>query len=352
MTNKGINVFAIFMKRLYLKSSVLFFLGVLFMSCSTIYKTSEFSLDNSPLAPDYGKEENWAVLPHLWNSSLEEIVGTSKKKNADVFYVYPTLLTDKNDPSWNADIKDISIRRDILEKAIVFQASAWVKAANLYVPFYRQAHYRIFFEPYSKQGKGAGVIAYQDVKKAFEYYLENYNNSKPIIIAAHSQGSIHAIRLLKDFFDGKPLQKKLIAAYLVGTRVNIDEFTSIPLLKTPEAVGGFVSWNTYKMNHLPKSYEKWFKGGVVSNPISWDESLKGSNKQHLGVLASNKKIYPNSLSVKKTDGILWSTLPKVKKRFLLSFIKNYHFADINLFWKDIQENAIIRTTNWLKINQE
>jgi hypothetical protein len=76
------------MKRLYLKSSVLFFLGVLFMSCSTIYKTSEFSLDNSPLAPDYGKEENWAVLPHLWNSSLEEIVGTSKKKRMLMFFMF------------------------------------------------------------------------------------------------------------------------------------------------------------------------------------------------------------------------------------------------------------------------
>jgi hypothetical protein len=309
-------------------------------------------LSSSPTEPDYNNEENWAVLPSLWNQSLEEIVGKPEEKRADVFYVYPTLLTDKNDPSWNADIKDISIRREILEKAVAFQASAWVKAANLYVPFYRQAHYRIFFEPYSKQGKGAGVIAYQDVKKAFEYYLENYNNLNPIIIAAHSQGSIHAVRLLKDFFDGKPLQKRLIAAYLVGTRVNTDEFSSIPLLKRPEAVGGFVSWNTYKMNHLPKSYEKWYKGGVVSNPITWDESNTGPIERHLGVLTSNREIYPNSLSVQKIDGMLWSTLPKIKKRLLLSFVKNYHFADINLFWKDIQQNAVVRTDNWFKLNQK
>ncbi len=335
-----------------MKSAISFFTGVLFLSCSSIYKTSEFSLASSPLAPDYEKLENWAVLPHLWNSSLEEIAGKSKEKKADVFYIYPTLLTDKKDASWNADIKEASIRRNILEKAVAFQASAWVKAANLYVPFYRQAHYRIFVEPYSSQGEEAGVMAYQDIKKAFKYYLENYNNSKPIIIAAHSQGAIHAIGLLKEFFDEKPLQKKLIAAYLVGTRVNVDEFRSIPLLNNPDAIGGFVSWNTYKMNHLPKSYEKWFKGGVVSNPINWDESIKGNSKQHLGVLASNKKIYPNSLSVQKTNGILWSTLPKIKKRFILSFIKNYHFADINLFWKDIQENAVIRTNNWLKLNQE
>ena len=335
-----------------MKSFILFFVWILLLSCSSVYKTSEFSLSSSPTEPDYNNEENWAVLPSLWNQSLEEIVGKPEEKRADVFYVYPTLLTDKNDPSWNADIKDISIRREILEKAVAFQASAWVKAANLYVPFYRQAHYRIFFEPYSKQGKGAGVIAYQDVKKAFEYYLENYNNLNPIIIAAHSQGSIHAVRLLKDFFDGKPLQKRLIAAYLVGTRVNTDEFSSIPLLKRPEAVGGFVSWNTYKMNHLPKSYEKWYKGGVVSNPITWDESNTGPIERHLGVLTSNREIYPNSLSVQKIDGMLWSTLPKIKKRLLFSFVKNYHFADINLFWKDIQLNAVVRKDNWFKLNQK
>jgi hypothetical protein len=50
--------------------------------------------------------------------------------------------------------------------------------------------------------------------------------------------------------------------------------------------------------------------------------------------------------------MLWSSLPKIKKRFLLSFIKNYHFADINLFWKDIQENAVQRTQTWLSQKKE
>ena len=335
-----------------MKSFILFFVGILLLSCSSVYKTSEFSLSSSPTEPDYKNQENWAVLPSLWNQSLEEIVGKPEEKKADVFYIYPTLLTDKKDDSWNADIYDKYTRRNVLEKAVSYQASAWVKAANLYVPFYRQAHYRIFFEPYSKQGKGAGVIAYQDVKNAFNYYLENYNKSKPIIIAAHSQGTIHAKQLLKEFFDGKPLHKRLIAAYLIGARVDENEFKSIPVLNTPISTGGFVSWNTYKINHLPKSYEKWYKGGVVSNPITWDESNLGPIERHLGVLTSNREIYPNSLSVQKIDGMLWSTLPKIKKRLLLSFIKNYHFADINLFWKDIQQNAVLRTDNWFKLNQK
>jgi hypothetical protein len=70
-------------------------------------------LSSSPTEPDYNNQENWAVLPNLWNQSLEEIVGKPEEKKADVFYVYPTLLTDKKDASWNADIYDKHTRSNV-----------------------------------------------------------------------------------------------------------------------------------------------------------------------------------------------------------------------------------------------
>ena len=313
--------------------------------------SSEFNQENLPPAPNYNQSVSWAVLPDKWNSSLSQIVGKPNKKQADVFYIYPTLFVDRKDENWNSDIYNPITRKDVIEKAVVNQASAWVKAANLYVPFYRQAHYRIFVEPYAAQGKQAGVIAYQDVKKAFIHFIENFNESRPIIIASHSQGSIHGKRLLKEFFDGKPLQKKLIAAYLIGARIYKNEFKHIPLLEKPNEIGGFVSWNTYKKNHLPKKYDDWYRGGVVSNPITWDKSVFGPREKHLGVLGYEKKIYPQSLNTQIIDGMLWSSLPRIKKRFFLSFIKNYHFADVNLFWKDIEQNALLRTQQWIKKNK-
>jgi len=325
---------------------------LLLISCKTTYQTTDFIGAQVPQAPDYSNETSWAVLPKIQAKILKDFERIQEQKSADVFYVYPTLLVDKKDSSWNADIFDVSFRDEVIEKAVTYQASAWSKAANLYVPFYRQAHYRIFVEPYANQGVLAGELAYEDVKSAFEYYLANYNNSRPIIIAAHSQGAIHAKRLLKDFFEGKVLKRQLIAAYLVGTKMEKEQYKSLPVLVRPDQIGGFVSWNTYKINHLPKNYKKFYKGGVVTNPITWDSSTIGEKELHLGVLGSDKKIYPKSLSVQKVDGMLWSTLPKIKNRFLLSFIKNYHFADINLFWKDIQENAVLRTKKWLDQNSK
>ena len=69
--------------------------------------------------------------------------------------------------------------------------------------------------------------AYRDIKSAFQYYLKHENNGRPIMIVSHSQGTLHAGQLLKDFFEDQPLQKQLVAAYLVGIAVKDDYFQSI-----------------------------------------------------------------------------------------------------------------------------
>ncbi len=331
------------------------FLFFIFINCKIAYETSVFDKDKIPAKPNYSSVESWAAIPGSYPQDLIDITGEYSEKEADVFYIYPTLFSDKKNPSLNADIFDECFRKEIIQKAIKYQASAWLSSANLYAPLYRQAHYRIFSEPYSivnlrneSPGFGAWILAYEDLKNAFEYYLENYNNGKPIIIAAHSQGTMHAIQLMKDYFDEKPLKEKLVAAYLIGTRILPNEFKSIKPMTNPDDVGGFVSWNTYKMNNLPK--EKWFKGGVTTNPISWGAKNYSVKEEHKGLLFKDGKIYPRALSVKVSDGILWSTVPKIPGRIFLSFVKNYHYADINLFWLDISENARKRVYQWHLVN--
>ena len=42
-----------------------------------------------------------------------------------------------------------------------------------------------------------------------------------------------------------------------------------------DEIGGFVAWNTYKINKYPRknTYEEYFRGGVTSNPITWIKSV-------------------------------------------------------------------------------
>jgi hypothetical protein len=315
---------------------------------SSKYKSIPFSEENIPAPPDYSLDNSWAVLPSKYPKPLIEIIGNTKPDSAAVFFIYPTLLLDPEDISWNSDIYKKQIRDDVINKAVKYQASAWASAGELYVPFYRQAHIRIFTSPYNESR--AWELAYSDLKKSFEYFLKYHRKNRPIIIASHSQGAIHAKRLLQEYFDGTDLQNELVAAYLIGTQIKINDFKNLKPLESKEETGGYVSWNTYKKNRYPKKYNQWFKGGVVTNPINWNSDQSSDISEHLGILYIDDKIYPKSVKVYKTDGLLWTSVPKVPNRILLNFIKSYHYADINLFWADIKKNSKDRLNAWFKNN--
>ena len=316
-------------------------------SCKGTFHSVPFIEANTPPKPNYENEHNWAILPTKYTTKLTEIARTSGQElEADVFYVYPTLITNKKDTRWNIAINDVEQQEKVVNKAVHFQASAWATSGKIYVPYYRQAHIRSY-RMLANGGKEALTLAYSDVKAAFEVYLKKYNQGRPIIIASHSQGTTHTSLLLKDFFDDKPLQKQLVAAYLIGIGIDKNEFNSIKVMTNPDETGGFVSWNTYKKNKLPKKYEGWYKGKVSSNPITWDTNMTTSREDHKGFLFSNDRIYDKALKLQVIDGMLWTTLPRFPLRVFIMFKKNYHVGDVNLFWKDIQENAELRTKSWL-----
>ena len=322
---------------------------VFLLSCKTTYETQNFKLENSPETPDYNLSSSWAVLPSKYSPEFQNYASNALDTlQADVFYVYPTLNLDKEDLRWNVPIDDVIQNKKVLEKAVLMQASALAISGKVYTPFYRQAHIRSY-KMFNNGGKEALELAYQDVKKSFEVYLKKYNNGRPIIILSHSQGSTHASRLLADFFDGKELQKKLVAAYIPGMRIQPDQFNSIQPMTKPDQIGGFVSWNTFKKVHYPKLDKNWYDGGVTINPVTWDNSKFTTLDQHKGFLYTNNKIYEKALKVEITDGLVWSSNPKFSMRLFMSLIKNYHSGDINLFWQDIRENSLLRLKTYLKL---
>ncbi len=333
------------LKSYYIK---LFFILMICSSCEVTYRTVSFTEKNSPPKPDFHDEVNWAVLPSKYTKKLEEVTSDAAEDlKADVFYVYPTLITDKKDTRWNSSINDVEQQEKVLNKAVHFQASAWATSGKVYVPYYRQAHIRSY-RMLENGGTEALMLAYSDVKSAFEVYLKKYNQGRPIIIASHSQGTTHTRLLLKDFFDDKPLQKQLVAAYLIGIGIDKNEFKTIKPMIQANEIGGFVSWNTYKKNKLPKKYDRWYKGKVSSNPVTWNTSKSSSRDEHKGFLFSNDKIYDKALKLQVIDGMVWTTLPRFPLRVFIMFKKNYHIGDVNLFWKDIQENAVLRTNSWFE----
>ena len=329
-----------------INSLVLFISIVVLQSCSKRYLSSVYQPVSTSI--DYTDLDNWAVHPQNTPSQLDFVKTEDNPYDVDIFYIHPTITTSRKNPAWNGVISDTNYREATLNTAIKYQCSAWYGLGRTFAPFYRDAHIRSFQEQFKPVGgDDAQRSAYEDIKAAFNHYLTHENNGRPIVLVSHSQGTLHAAQLLKDFFEGQPLQKQLVAAYLVGIAIKEKDFKSIPFLTKPEETGGFVTWNTYKKNHLPDDYEQWYKGSLTTNPITWDEQKITTYDQHKGLTFYDGKLYPNSVKIELIDGMIWTRTPKVPKRFWLSFIKDYHFADITIFWKDIRENTRMRIEAFL-----
>lgn len=298
---------------------------------------------------DYSNPNNWAVLPDHYPKELETFGLKRLNDSIDVFYVYPTLLTDKKDERWNVEMTDSIQHEKVLKGAIQFQASAFTEVGAVYSPYYRQAHLRAYYE-LENGGKEALLFAYEDVKSAFDYYLKNFNNGRGIILVGHSQGSTHLGFILRDFFDNQPLQKQLIAAYIPGIGFDKDQFNTIQLMIEPNAIGGFVTWNTFKRKVDNESF-KFYKNKACINPVTWDTTSFAPRETHKGFLFSNSKLYEQSFETHLGNGIIWISTPHFPFRYLAFTMKHYHVGDINLFWEDIHQNALLRSKKYIEGNK-
>lgn len=340
-----------------MKHTVLFiFFTLMICSCGITYNTS-YSFKEIPRhqQPDYSKHEHWAALPFKKDYAdevpTEHLKDQQTNSKTDVFFVHPTTFGEQQSPEWNANIDDSITNYYTDFWAIRHQASIFNNVGKIYAPRYRQAHIKSYYH-LEEGGKDAILLAYADIKKAFEYYLEHYNQGRPFIIAAHSQGSTHASFLIRDYIDKTPLADKMIAAYLVGMSIKKDQYENIPPCLYEHQINCFVSWQTYSEGYLPEdSFDEYRENAFAINPISWsvDEDYSNLN-EHKGLLMYNfKTVYKRSLKAKvnKKKNIVWITQPKVPFAFLLKR-KNYHVADYNLYWFNIRENAALRVEEYFK----
>jgi hypothetical protein len=328
-----------------------FLLLILAIACSR-KPSGVFLASELPKKPDYADPDSWAALPtkkdsaDLFPSSLENRQDTAK---VDVFFLYPTSFTGKaDDHEWNAAIDEENINLKTDRTSIKFQASIFNGVARVFAPRYRQAHLNSFFtKDHKRDGENALRIAYEDVRAAFKYYLDYYNDGRPIIIAGHSQGGLHGRTLLEEFFDTTELKDKLVAAYLVGYPVYRDQYENIPVCETADQTGCFCSWRTYKQGYELERSKDLDKIAVV-NPITFTnkEGWVPKDKNQGAILFDLDKIMVGNVGAEIHNGILWSSKPKFKGSWLY-WTKNYHPGDFNLFYMNVRENVATRVKEYL-----
>jgi hypothetical protein len=329
---------------------LIFGLAVLafFFSCAPAYTKHvlDYNYLHGDKIPDYSKLEYWAAHPYKKDPSdsvpapLKSI--TVRDSVVDVFFVHPTTYGSKADTAWNADINDALTNARTDYTTILYQASVF-NECRVFAPRYRQAHIRSYFSQDTSGNRKAFDIAYEDIKTAFQYYLDHYNNGRPIVIASHSQGTTHAKRLLKDFFENKPLKNRLVAAYLIGMSISKNYFTDLSPCRDSAQTGCFVGWRTYRKGYEPEFVRKENGDGLVTNPLTWtstDEyAPKSLNKG--GVLRKFNIVERHVADAQIHNDVLWIHKPHFRGS-LLYRSKNYHIGDINLFYMNIRENLRTR----------
>lgn len=241
--------------------------------------------DGTPPKPDYGETNSWDALPSSWSCAtvVPAECGESRQATApaDVFYVHPTSFMASQ---WNAPIDDLQANLLTGVGQLTQQASAFNGVAKVYAPRYRQVSQ-------SAQGtddlwntgqnrsheadplQRAMDFAYSDVQDAFEHFLP-HNEGRPLVLASHSQGTMHAKRLLNYIAAKHPyVLKRLVAAYLLGNTIAVDGELPVPICGTASQTGCFVSWNTLIVgadaSHWLDKLPTGVRRAACVNPLSW-----------------------------------------------------------------------------------
>ena len=328
---------------------------LLFSSCSDKYQAykNRYQFKSDDKKPDFSNLNYWAAHPLKWDPSDSIPKPLRKEKRdtlVDVFFLHPTMYTmELKDSNLNADIDDAYLNAKTDYSSILFQASVFNQHARIYAPRFREAHISAYFTSDTLASINAFATAYADIKTAFEYYLKNYNHGRPIIIASHSQGSTHALQLLKDFFENKPLQKQLIAAYIVGMTIPPNSFSALKMCEDSLQTGCVCGWRTFREGYKAPYIEAEKEFSLVTNPITWKtDSEYAHKKMNSGsVLLKFNKVYQQTTDAQIHEGVVWVKRPTFPWSFLYS-TKNYHVGDINLYYMNIRENVAQRINSYFR----
>jgi len=316
------------------------FVLIFITSCGSIVDVPVNYFPDTYEAPDYSISTNWASHPDIDDNAdrvpNDKFTDNQEIADVDVFFVHPTSFASQR--KWNLELDNDRIHRRTDVGTMLHQASVFNGSCRVFAPRYRQATLQSYFVKTAKR-EDAFELAYEDVKAAFEYYLENENNGRPFILAGHSQGTYHLVSLIHEKIEGKLLANRMVAAYLIGMPIYESFFRYLKPCRTEYSTGCYVSWNSIVHGHE----DEFFKEAVVTNPLTWTmDTAYASAELNKGTVMWNfKKIQEQKADAQIHNGMLWVNKPDVPGKFFVR-TKNYHPFDYNLFWVNIRENVDMR----------
>lgn len=296
---------------------------------------------------DYSNIANWAYFE-----------SDATDKNADVFFVCPTVYFGSDD-SYNMELTDEDTKESFLG-ATNMEKGIYDADSRFFAPYYSQVGFNVYSMG-SSDSEQYFELAFDDVKSAFEYYYENCNDDRPIILAGFSQGSDMCIRLLKECFKDKDRQDQLIACYAIGWRITDEEIKEYPQLKFAEGesdTGVIISFNSEAENiddslMIPKGIKT-----LSINPLNWKtDSTIADKSLNLGACFTN---YDGKIE-KEINNLTGAYIDDVRGALKVNDVTPeeypagidifeegiYHLYDYQFFYRNLQNNVQTRINSYL-----
>jgi len=359
-------------KPFLLAGLVLFFMTliVIYLYRDDIFQTIQdprqpFQTYTKPVAPDYSMAEAWLAQPDLTQDPYEH------PSAGDVFVVVPSVY--RGGKHWVLRSDDLKRKNKLQRIVRPNYVAPYGSAGRLFAPYYRQASLYSFMTA-REDARKAQDFAYQDVKRAFNVFLENAPPERPIILVGHNQGASHVQRLLADFFMGD-LSKRLAAAYVIDYPLPLDLFnTTLKGLKPCETIndtscvnafgafmpGDDVIANRFVSRLLVHDGQNYIsvqgRPLLCTNPLLWNLSEDyAPQRLHLGGVAAeglDPDMKPAAMTkqagVQCEDGILYVDKPKSRSlRRPLKVGGKFRTLPSNLFYEDLRVNAEKRVQSLL-----
>ena len=280
-----------------------------------------------------------------------------------VFFVHPTSYLERK--RWNAPLDDAESR----QRARLFvkgMASPFNQATEIWAPRYRQATLGAFFTGKPEAAKALDA-AYNDVAQAFDLFMAKADPNLPIVLAGHSQGSAHIIRLLREKVAGRPIRARIAAVYAIGWPISVEHdlpSLGLPACTSPQMSGCIASWSSYAEPADPKDRLDLYAGStgfdgrkrdrspiLCVNPLTGSAGDAAKASDNLGTLRPDPKhetgeLVPGAVPARcGPGGILLIGDPPEMGAFVLPG-NDYHVYDIPLFWANLRADVARRVQAW------
>ena len=323
--------------------------------------------------PDYASASSWAALPgepSLADDVPQGVAPPPANPPVDVFFIHPTGYMHGAD--WNSPLDPNSKTEENTKWMMANQASVFNGCCAVYAPRYREASiFRYLGNPPADVAQKTMDLAYSDVDRAFSYFLAHYSRGRPFIIASHSQGSHHAIRLIAARIDGTPLASRMVAAYILGGGIadaDVAKLKTVHVCVSATDIHCIVHWMTFGDGATLANIAPGRK--LCINPLTWQrDGARAPAALHKGAVPPSGRFQIDLIRPDTARGIdfapLGAPLPHwtwAECRNGLLFVadqssngfgrldmggRNYHGLDYPLFAMDLRQNAQARVAAFM-----